>query len=368
MADKVGTLKSAAAEGKPDEVKRLIEEVGVPVDQPDEYGDTALHAAAQNGRNDIVKYLLLKGANPNARNTVGSTPLHKLFSSKYEQKNILKQLLKANADINIRNGAGKLPEEFVKNKGILIELLGDLAVSEEVDVPKSQHGRIIGKGGQKMTEIRDETHCLITVPEQKDPGTAVSVVGRQGGVARARVLIKEAIADRKSEESEEAADGLTTVRYPLPKEQHKLLIGKGGKTINEIRDETNVQIFVPKADDSDNTILLKGETDDITEAIKRINVVTRPRPVGEGRGGYGGSRGRGGYNNTERRNSDGRRGSSERRNSNDSNSKSMSMETNFHFADSRSRREGSRGGRGGGRGGNGEGGPSTTTSTAPVKE
>lgn len=316
-----GALKTAAAENNMAEVKRLIETANVSVDQPDEFGDTALHAACQNGRNDIAKYLLSKGANPNVRNNVGSTPLHKLLASKYEQKAILKALLKANADPNIRSGAGKLPEEFVRNQGILKELLGDLMITEEVDVPKNLHGRVIGKGGQKRSEIRDETHCIITVPEQGQASTVITVVGRQENVTRAKAMIKAAISDRKADDEEGDADGLTTVRYPLAKNLHKQVIGAGGKTINRIRDETNVQIFVPKADSPDNTLLLKGESDDISEAIKLINEVTRPRPQGQGQG-----RGRGGYNNTERRNSDNRdrRGNNnndDRRGSSDNNQK-----------------------------------------------
>jgi len=331
--DKVGALKLAAAEGKIDEVKRLVEQASIPVDQPDEYGDTALHAAAQNGRNEIVKYLLAKGANPNVRNKVGSTPLHKLVASKYEQKSILKQLLKANADPTIRNGAGKLPEEFVKNKGILIELLGELAVTDEINIPKDKHGRVIGKGGQKMTEIRDETHCHITVPDHSDPSTAISVVGRQEGVTRAKELIKEAVAERKvGEDGEQVADGIPSVRYPLAKHLHKLVIGQGGRTINRIRDETDVQIFVPKVGDPDTAILLKGEPDNISKAIQEINKVTMPSD-GERRGGFGGRGGRGGFNNTERRNSDGRgRGQgSDRRGSSDK------IAIDFNIADNRGR-------------------------------
>lgn len=48
--DNPGALKSAAAEGKLDQIKELIEKQNVDVNQPDEFGDTALHAASQNAR------------------------------------------------------------------------------------------------------------------------------------------------------------------------------------------------------------------------------------------------------------------------------------------------------------------------------
>lgn len=317
----VGALKQAASEGKLDAVKDLIENQNVSVDQPDEFGDTALHGAAQNAKEDIVKYLLDKGANPNARNKTGSTPLHKLVASRFEQKPVLKRLMAAKADPSIRNNAGLLPEQLVRNKNILLELLKDDAVTETVDVPKARHGRVIGKGGSKMTEIREETQCIISVPDQSDASTLITVIGRKEGVEKAKELIKEAVSGTKKEE-EVGGEGSVTVKYPLAKELYKFVIGKAGRTINEIRDETGVQIIVPKLDEADGTITLKGEQDGIDAAIKRIREVTTAKPnngsprVGGGRGGPGGDRrdSRDGNPNTDRRgsnnnNNEGRRGS-----------------------------------------------------------
>ncbi len=47
MAD---SLKLAADEGDLDTLKRLIEVEHVPINQSDDYGDTALHAAVAKGR------------------------------------------------------------------------------------------------------------------------------------------------------------------------------------------------------------------------------------------------------------------------------------------------------------------------------
>lgn len=320
-----GALKQAAAEGKLDVVKELIEKQGVSPDQPDEFGDTALHSACQNGRDDVVKYLLDKGANPNAVNKTGSTPLHKLVASKYEQKPILKRLLAAKANPNIRNNAGLLPEQLVRNKNILLELLRDEAITETVDVPKARHGRVIGKGGQKMSEIRDETHCIISVPDQSDNSTLITVVGRKEGVEKAKALIKEAVEGPKQNKEEEETAAVT-VKYPLAKELYKFVIGKGGKTINEIRDETGVQIIVPKLDEADGTITLKGEQDDIDQALKRIREVTlagskpangSPRGGGPGRGAGGDRRGSRDNNNNNSNFNEGRRGSNDRRGGNE---------------------------------------------------
>lgn len=52
-----------------DAVKYLVEEVGADVNSKDENGYTALHGAAFVGSNDIIKYLVSKGADVKARST-----------------------------------------------------------------------------------------------------------------------------------------------------------------------------------------------------------------------------------------------------------------------------------------------------------
>lgn len=190
----------------------------------------------------------------------------------------------------------------------MLELLKDEAITEDVDVPKANHGRVIGKGGQKMTEIRDETHCIISVPGQSDKSSLISITGRKEGVARAKVLIQEAVAGPKKDEEGGDTHHAVSVKYPLAKDLHKFVIGtftaccglqfsyfknvgKNGRTINEIRDETGVQIIVPKGDDADAAIVLKGDQEGIDQAIKRIREVTIASKPNNGSPRVGGGRG-----------------------------------------------------------------------------
>jgi cytohesin len=80
-------LHIAAIRGYVD-VARLLLQYGVDPNVQDERGRTPLHVAAIRGRVDVVRFLLEHGANPNARDKDGMTPLH-LMSEYYEFLSLL---------------------------------------------------------------------------------------------------------------------------------------------------------------------------------------------------------------------------------------------------------------------------------------
>jgi ankyrin repeat protein len=54
---------------------RLLVEGGAEIDAPEpRQGDTPLHSALIQGRDDIAQYLLDRGANPDLRNKLGISP------------------------------------------------------------------------------------------------------------------------------------------------------------------------------------------------------------------------------------------------------------------------------------------------------
>jgi uncharacterized protein len=56
-------------------VKYLVEELGADVNQADSWGYTPLHYAAGAAANDLVEYLVSKGANVNAISVLGQSPI-----------------------------------------------------------------------------------------------------------------------------------------------------------------------------------------------------------------------------------------------------------------------------------------------------
>jgi ankyrin repeat protein len=85
-------------------IARLLLERGVDIHAQDTIFATALHYAAFNGRFGIVQLLLDHGANPNAENEQGRTPLDSVTRGEYKSRehgvSIARLLLELGADVN----------------------------------------------------------------------------------------------------------------------------------------------------------------------------------------------------------------------------------------------------------------------------
>ncbi|KAM4606154.1 ankyrin repeat and SAM domain-containing protein 6 isoform 2-T2 [Polymixia lowei] len=76
----------------------------VPVDCTDEEGNTALQFASASGHENLVRFLLRKGASVDSRNNYGWTPL--MQASRFGHLNVAHILLENGAEINGRNRLG----------------------------------------------------------------------------------------------------------------------------------------------------------------------------------------------------------------------------------------------------------------------
>ena len=108
-----GELRAAASQGNLAEVERLLK-AGADLNAKDKSGTTPLHlAAAKNSTPAVLEVLLKAGADVNAKTTGGVTPLHfAAFSN--PSPAVLEVLLKAGADPRAIDGAGKTPHALAK--------------------------------------------------------------------------------------------------------------------------------------------------------------------------------------------------------------------------------------------------------------
>ena len=83
---------------------------GVGVDARDEFGSsTPLHCAAIQGQKEITQILVAKGANVNATNKAGITPLMCAVMGQGDCKEVTEILIANGANINTQDSAGRTP-------------------------------------------------------------------------------------------------------------------------------------------------------------------------------------------------------------------------------------------------------------------
>ncbi|HEX7958773.1 MAG TPA: ankyrin repeat domain-containing protein [Terriglobales bacterium] len=105
-----------AEDADPRLVKLLIQHEA-DVNSPDEHQWTALHFAARDQKEDIVRTLLDSGASVDALDAFGDTPLWRAVMNFSGNVGIIKMLLKHGADPQKRNNSGVSPIDLAQKSG-----------------------------------------------------------------------------------------------------------------------------------------------------------------------------------------------------------------------------------------------------------
>ncbi|ORX42663.1 ankyrin [Piromyces finnis] len=99
-------------------VKYLIEDIGLDINIQNKDGCTPLHYACEQGNENIVKYLIEKGADTSIKNNNGRISLHCTCKAKRESVNIVKYLIeKRGLNINIKDNYRFTPIHYACYKG-----------------------------------------------------------------------------------------------------------------------------------------------------------------------------------------------------------------------------------------------------------
>jgi len=116
----------SAARSTVEDVKYFIEEERVDVntrtngEPPLVNGRTALHIASYDGKDEIAKYLISKGADVNAKNDIGWTPLHQAAADTGHAEHdagkleVAKILISNGANVNATDSRGLTPLNWAK--------------------------------------------------------------------------------------------------------------------------------------------------------------------------------------------------------------------------------------------------------------
>ena len=97
-------------------LEELLDDLGVEADTKDEYGNTLLILAGQQGNKKLCKFLLRRGSYINAQNHSGNTILHYLHE--YGHDDLAKYMMRKGADDSYLNAQGMTCYEGVNVSNI----------------------------------------------------------------------------------------------------------------------------------------------------------------------------------------------------------------------------------------------------------
>jgi ankyrin repeat protein len=140
-------LHWAAADGRQDIVGLLLQQKGIDVNLQNEDGDTALIWAAFEGHQEIVQLLVAKGAKINERDNEGATALHlAAFNGHTEVVQKLLQQPEINVNLTDNDGYTALHAAAYKWHTEVVELLlqNGAAITKAIDLHLLQ--QICGEG------------------------------------------------------------------------------------------------------------------------------------------------------------------------------------------------------------------------------
>jgi far upstream element-binding protein len=185
------------------------------------------------------------------------------------------------------------PEEAIKLKGEQLRTLGSQQSSsiygpgttseyqEELKVPNSMVGLIIGRGGENIQKLQMQTGAHIQIAKESDmlPGEthrSIFLHGKKEHVAELRRAVEDIIATRSSSGASHRGLGSNTLDHPIvmkvpvPNERVGYIIGRGGMNVRNIQEKTRTIVQIPPGPDehdpSTRTISIGADTKEAAEA------------------------------------------------------------------------------------------------------
>ncbi|KAK2815814.1 hypothetical protein Q5P01_026281 [Channa striata] len=154
------------------------------------------------------------------------------------------------------------------------------AVSEEYRVPDSMVGLIIGRGGEQINKIQQDSGCKVQIAHDSAglPERSVSLTGSPDAIQRAKALIDD-IVSRGHESSNGQAGSMQEMIIPAGKAG--LIIGKGGETIKQLQERAGVKMILiqdgSQPPNIDKPLRIIGDPYKVQQAKEMVNEILRER-------------------------------------------------------------------------------------------
>jgi predicted RNA-binding protein YlqC (UPF0109 family) len=141
----------------------------------------------------------------------------------------------------------------------------------KVPIFKQFHKFIIGKGGQTIKGIRQDTSTRIDLPESGNDSDVITITGRKENVEKAKTKIAQIQSEMAN---------VVSVDLIIPSKIHNMMIGAGGKLIQSISDDCGgVAIKFPAADAKSDKVTIRGPKEDVEKAEKMLIELSNERQL-----------------------------------------------------------------------------------------
>ncbi|XP_064374793.1 poly(rC)-binding protein 4 [Dromaius novaehollandiae] len=145
-------------------------------------------------------------------------------------------------------------------------------------------GSIIGKKGETVKRIREQSSARITISEGSCPERITTITGSTDAVFRAVSMIAFKLEEdlgAGSADGGAAGRAPVTLRLVIPASQCGSLIGKAGAKIREIRESTGAQVQVAGdllPNSTERAVTVSGGPDTIIQCVRQICAVILESP------------------------------------------------------------------------------------------
>ncbi|PAA69796.1 hypothetical protein BOX15_Mlig004678g1 [Macrostomum lignano] len=148
---------------------------------------------------------------------------------------------------------------LAEDNGIGLDSNENMSLTVEHSIPDRLVGLMIGKGGESINRLQDESGARIQIStDNSGPQRQVTITGTQEQVERARQLMDTIVANAERSGGEGGSGGTSSrdgglggggggqdsivIQVPAPKVG--LLIGKAGETIKSLQDKAGVRMLL----------------------------------------------------------------------------------------------------------------------------
>uniref|UniRef100_A0A8C7HY28 Far upstream element (FUSE) binding protein 1 n=1 Tax=Oncorhynchus kisutch TaxID=8019 RepID=A0A8C7HY28_ONCKI len=212
-------------------------------------------------------------------------------------------------------GGQKRPLEDAGEYGTLISYLrifvapsfscgGPRSSSEEFKVPDGMVGFIIGRGGEQISRMQQESGCKIQIAPDSGgmPDRSVTLTGSPDSIQAAKRLLTEIVDKGRPtpafHHNDAGGPGMSVQEMLVPASKAGLVIGKGGETIKQLQERAGVKMVMiqegPQNTGADKPLRISGEPFKVQQAKDMVMELIREQGFREQRGEYGSRMGGGG--------------------------------------------------------------------------